>query len=680
MEGSSSSGASPSGKASSAASASSSSGGGGGKVAEHRLVNQSAPAVTTDASNHFHADPLAERSLSAVTDVFPANWKTLSDKTLTTKMRRLVALVEDSNQDLLKRQHAMLALDNLAWHSRTKTRILHNSVGALTLLCSLSFGQAAELDKGFQPMALNALNKIALCNKSELFRRGVFKQALTLGETLLRDLASGAAPQGEAERNNEYTEKLLLGVANIILTFANDTSYRSFLTLGGNALALAEGGTSALELILTFLTETWREQKLNHSFSLSLKGSSCMALMKICEACANQSEDCWKVLRDRVTKSNVVKNLIMLLMRKASEGSGEKAGEREGSTKKEEQGFDEALLATKTLVLDLLYALSHSDSFENVVKEGKMGSIIIRSGGCIVCCKLIQDIASRLANTSEDAPLTRSMKTQVEVVRAGVSLLSSMAFVEDNRSAIVAALGLDALVSGVRDCRGDAHTISYGCRALYLLDAELQRQAKKAGEEQGSHHHGANEASSQSNEQETPEEQKAKLLLERQCQELLPQLLKAMTASKPSTIRYPSNEAYMLRHICLLLFLFTSVPSLLSKIMDEHPSFLDILCTLLDGTVREIQVNALAVIANFVETEQGAAAVCHTPKLLQILVDFDSGKIRMGEHLKENVSWAIQGLLQKAPHELDKLGVVFQEKLKVSSGSSCCGHDGHHCH
>jgi hypothetical protein len=32
-------------------------------------------------------------------------------------------------------------------------------------------------------------------------------------------------------------------------------------------------------------------------------------------------------------------------------------------------------------------------------------------------------------------------------------------------------------------------------------------------------------------------------------------------------VGYPSDEAYMLRHICLLFFLFSSIPSILHKMV-----------------------------------------------------------------------------------------------------------------
>jgi hypothetical protein len=43
------------------------------------------------------------------------------------------------HQDLGKRQRCLSALDNLAWHTRTKARLFEPAVGALDLLFHLSF-------------------------------------------------------------------------------------------------------------------------------------------------------------------------------------------------------------------------------------------------------------------------------------------------------------------------------------------------------------------------------------------------------------------------------------------------------------------------------------------------------------------------------------------------------------
>ncbi len=127
--------------------------------------------------------------------------------------------------------------------------------------------------------------------------------------------------------------------------------------------------------------------------------------------------------------------------------------------------------------------------------------------------------------------------------------------------------------------------------------------------------------------------------MEKYASELIPVLIEVIIASNPSAVKYPSNQAYMLRHICLLFFLFSSIPSILENLIndtrykvsktwnqilalseyaDVYLQIVDVLCMLLDGTVMEIQVNTLAVVANFVETLDGARKICENKKLLQV--------------------------------------------------------------
>ena len=111
----------------------------------------------------------------------------------------------------------------------------------------------------------------------------------------------------------------------------------------------------------------------------------------------------------------------------------------------------------------------------------------------------------------------------------------------------------------------------------------------------------------------------ARLRLERYAASLIPLLTNVINTCGVQSVKYPSNAAYMLRHICLLFFLFSSVPAILHKMIhDPDHHVLDSLCLLLDGTVLQVQINTLAVIANFVETEEGARKLCANEKLLKV--------------------------------------------------------------
>lgn len=87
------------------------------------------------------------------------------------------------------------------------------------------------------------------------------------------------------------------------------------------------------------------------------------------------------------------------------------------------------------------------------------------------------------------------------------------------------------------------------------------------------------------------------------------------------------------------------------------------------------------MVANFVETVEGAHFLCQSPKLLEVPSFFAQvlrvyppynlghlkllgryEKLEMDEgnvHLLENASYATQGLKQKVPDELDRLGISF---------------------
>jgi hypothetical protein len=157
-------------------------------------------------------------------------------------------------------------------------------------------------------------------------------------------------------------------------------------------------------------------------------------------------------------------------------------------------------------------------------------------------------------------------------------------------------------------CNGDHHTISYGCRALYVLDKHQQTFKVKEKNESESEAGAADGAQAgreavatnttntgSTDDEMSPEErqffEKGRERMEAYADELIPVLIDIIrkcvslplspcvacwsvadrlgdaSRSKPSTVSYPSDEAYMLRHICLLFFLFSSIPSILHKIV-----------------------------------------------------------------------------------------------------------------
>lgn len=69
--------------------------------------------------------------------------------------------------------------------------------------------------------ALNTLNKIALYNTQMMFEADLIKKVIVLAEQQLQaDGGDGSAKQKNVEE--ELRQKVLLCIANILLTFAND--------------------------------------------------------------------------------------------------------------------------------------------------------------------------------------------------------------------------------------------------------------------------------------------------------------------------------------------------------------------------------------------------------------------------------------------------------------------------
>jgi len=268
----------------------------------------------------------------------------------------------------------------------------------------LNFSDVIEKDRPLTSLALNTINKMALSNPRALFKRGVFKQLVILGQHQLelkdkQDEATKQEREGgngggeetankEQEKNaetetkqenkereaegsggedgDEHRQKILLGVANVFLTFANDKDFRNALALGGIDASAEDNTTSALDIVLRFLNDP--------TFSLSLRGSAGMTLMKLCELC-EKGEECLRVVREKVIQTNTIKTLVLLLLKSGDEeeserekkGGGEDKGEKVGEKK---AGFDESAFTNKAIVLDVLYALSNLDSFESDVESG----------------------------------------------------------------------------------------------------------------------------------------------------------------------------------------------------------------------------------------------------------------------------------------------------------------------
>lgn len=154
--------------------------------------------------------------------------------------------------------------------------------------------------------------------------------------------------------------------------------------------------------------------------------------MKLCET-LRRGEESWQVVRRKVVESNIVKSLVLLLLRKDDE---EPAGTTLPSIT---SSPDEAAFTNKAIVLDVLYALSNLDTFENETETGDMGERIIKAGGCVISCALINRCATEVQqqqgqSTSSDSINDSRAKTMIEVIRAAVSLLSSMVFASGTSS------------------------------------------------------------------------------------------------------------------------------------------------------------------------------------------------------------------------------------------------------
>jgi hypothetical protein len=155
-----------------------------------------------------------------------------------------------------------------------------------------------------------------------------------------------------------------------------------------------------------------------------------MALMKLCEMC-RRGEESWVMVRRKVADSLTMKSLVLLLLRKDDDYNQPKPSSSEAAL----PGVDEAAFTNKAIVLDVLYALSNLDSFENEVETGDMGERVIKAGGCVITCALINRLAAEQQQQQQAAGDVdaRTTKARVEVIRAAVSLLSSMSFVTGTR-------------------------------------------------------------------------------------------------------------------------------------------------------------------------------------------------------------------------------------------------------
>jgi len=515
-----------------------------------------------------------------VAEVFPAAfWWRFSDKRLAMELRHLTATVRSSDEELAKRQRCLSALDNLAWHSRSRAALLTPSVGALDLLQHLSFSPDLDArDAPLRSLALNALNKMALSNRQALYKAGVIQKIVQLTRWQMSTAAPALRDDKESEEE-EMKQKVLVCAANILLTYANDKTFRALLALGGPN-ACGDDGSTALDVMLALLNDT--------RFNLSVRGSAGMALMKLCEVC-RRGEESWRMVHRKVIESNTVRGLVLLLRQHRKEEEEE-----------EEEDLDDAAFSNKAIVLDVLYALSNLDSFENEVDSGEVSDRIIKAGGCLIACNLIHQLANQATDASfaassqeekkeeekhhhdekkEEVIAKTSLqlermdlraKSRVEVIRSAISLISSMSFVTVNRKPITTAGATEAIVAGIKACGGDHNAISYGCRALYMLDkaqVTYKVKEKNESEDQTGSERPLVESKQKCLDQASSEEERKlfereRARLESYAEELIPVLMDAIRKSRPATVVYPSNEAYMLRHICLLFFLFSSIPTI----------------------------------------------------------------------------------------------------------------------
>ena len=92
---------------------------------------------------------------------------------------------------------------------------------------------------------------------------------------------------------------------------------------------------------------------------------------------------------------------------------------------------------------DAVWCCANSNLF--FVLVGEMTDRIIKAGGCVVCCMLIRKMAASpelQAGHPVPPALLKEAKAGLDVIRASVSLLSSMAYVSSARKPILAAQGV----------------------------------------------------------------------------------------------------------------------------------------------------------------------------------------------------------------------------------------------
>jgi len=194
---------------------------------------------------------------------------------------------------------------------------------------------------------------------------------------------------------------------------------------------------------------------------------------------------------------------------------------------------------------------------------------------------------------------------ELEIVRAGVRLLSGLSFVKRNHKRILAAGTFECLIESILYSFHDAEIISFASRAIYVLYKEKREEVKDDEEDK----------------------KKMKAVMEKYADQLIRYLIDVVIQVEPAKVKYPSTPAYMLRHLGLLLFLFSSDLQISKKMLTknenekakEKEDIIDALYMLLNKTAEGIQINAVAVIANFVETDEGAKRVAENEKLVRLL-------------------------------------------------------------
>eukprot|EP01090_Pellita_catalonica_P021471 TRINITY_DN8048_c0_g1_i1.p1 TRINITY_DN8048_c0_g1~~TRINITY_DN8048_c0_g1_i1.p1 ORF type:complete len:684 (+),score=120.95 TRINITY_DN8048_c0_g1_i1:1649-3700(+) len=596
------------------------------------------------------ADRLANQALSTLQDTFPANWKSLSQARLITEVRKVVDVANDPKAEISARKCALQVLDNLAWHSKTKTKILTNpNTNFLATLCTLSFGQPIQRSKTFKKdtvqllvpleepemalrlLALNTLNKAALSNGNFLIQAGILRYLTQMAsECTYLPLSAGAPPADERQQ-------ILLRLVNIFLTFSNRKEFLNQLVLGSKNHK-KKIPVAVIDLVLDALR--------NGENSTALRGSAVMTLLKLCEHCRDINDECTIAIKKKALDTNIVKDLMLLLLNYAHQQKQQTPSSKEEEAESTNQKY---LFTNQSLILQVFYALSNLDSFEKEALVGELGEKIIRQGGAVMTVKLLNDNTA----DSKDGP-------NIEFIRAAVRLLSNLAFVKANQIPLLSAGAFRALIRGILASSKDAETISFGSRAVYVL--------KKRSDDSSNAKLPQPEADALADMLKTIREQADSLLM---------YLIDVVFAVKPNTVKYPSNEAFMLRHLCLLLFLFSSdaeiMKVILAKPVDDPRNIVEALYLMMNQTVDDIKINAVAVVANFVETDAGAKRIGAHDKLVLLLdrVVHGTKKDRKNrkkgkkvvssacDALVENASYALKGLAQKAPESLERLGVVM---------------------